>query len=107
MEGDVKKNSPPAFVPRYQTAGFHQPAEEPLDQPSSAVAPQPPAVLVLLGTRDLIWRDHVDAASLQLRIELVAVVRVVADQTQQATTDESLAEGFNDGRRLMARTTSP
>jgi hypothetical protein len=58
------------------------PGEEALDNPATLVATQPPPVLRhSLCTIGLVWSDHLDALLAKLRVQRVAVVRTIADQT--------------------------
>lgn len=87
-----------AFIAGYQTAKVLEPGEEAFDLPPTAVAAQRPTVLRLAAPR-AVRRDQLDAAlGGQLGVELVRIVGLVADQTDEGVVEEGRVEGLRDER---------
>jgi hypothetical protein len=81
-----------------------QPRKQPLDFPAPLVAPQLPPVLRLrLLPVALVRRDHLNVECLQLRIQRVRVVRLVADQSFRLLIDKPLDESFSHKGDFMRR----
>ena len=94
------------LVARNDAAESQDPSEEPLDLPSTSIASELSRVLRLVFPRWVVRRDHLDAERLQLGVELVAVVRLVADHSLRECVDEAGLDGGSGERRFMSLTTS-
>src|SRR5437660_10576763 len=81
-----------------------QPCEQPLDLPSSLVAPQRSAILrpSLLPVR-LVRRDHLNTLLFEFRIQRVGVVSLIADQSLRPFQGKNLSESFSDKGDFMRR----
>ena len=85
------------FIAHNQATEVVEPSEEPLDLPSSAIATQGSSILRDgLDTVTPMWRDQLDPFVSELRIELVAVVCKIADQSLRGIFGESLFDGLMD-----------
>ena len=96
------------LVSRHQPPRAHQPGEDTLDQPASTITTQR-ASIDFASAR---WprsrsqrRNQFGAALGELGFEWGAVIRLVADQAEEAASDEALAKRFLDELSFMARTT--
>src|SRR5215831_14312479 len=81
-----------------------EPGEEPLDVPPPPIATKAAAVLCL-GVPWMVRGDELDPALLELSVERVAVVGLVADQELRERFREAGVDGFDDELLLMSRTT--
>lgn len=82
------------FVAHNQSPEVEQPGKQPLDFPSPHVATQRPAVL-RLASLGSVWRNHLCAVVLhQALIQLVAIIRLVADQPLRHLRHDSLLQRF-------------
>ena len=88
------------LVPRDGAAEVVQPAKEPFDLPAAAIAAQLTAVLGNVESGRTVWRDQLDAAFRQARIEWVANIDAVANQPDRPRFDEPLVERLLDERDL-------
>lgn len=82
-----------------------QPRKEAFDVPAATVAAQRSTILSLVGVRRMMRSDELDAALAQSRVELVAVVGGVADQSSRERFGEARFDGLLDEDRLISRTT--
>jgi hypothetical protein len=82
-----------------------KPGEEALDMPASFVAAEGTCILSLGDATRVMRSDHLDTHGFELRIEEVAVVSAVSDESLRQLFQESSAEGFDDELRFMALTT--
>src|SRR5581483_2503352 len=81
-----------------------QPSEQPLDFPAPLVAPQLPPVLGLRPLAvALVRRNHLNVECLQLRIQRVRVVCLVADQSFGLLIHKALDKSFADKGNFMRR----
>ena len=92
------------LVPGVDATVAQQPCDEPLDVPATAIATKRTAILRLWVSR-MVRGDQVDPALAQLRVERVAVVRLVADQEARERFREAGVDGFDDELLLISRTT--
>src|SRR5438128_6818266 len=92
------------FITHNQTAKVLQPREQPLDFPSSPVAPQWSAVLCdgFLPV-PLVRRDHFNTCLSQGLIKRVRVIRLVTNQSSGLLTDKALSESAFDKGDFMRR----
>jgi len=68
--------------PDHQPTKVMEPSEESLDSPTFAVTEQRTTVLGRAAAHSAMWCDHLDAVALgQIRIQSIAVVGFVADQS--------------------------
>ena len=93
------------FIAGHESAEVLQPREEAFDLPAAAVAAQLASVLRLPATAP-VRRDHLHVPlGRQARIELVGVVRLVADQPRRRRGQELRVERlFDEGDFAGART---
>ncbi len=73
--------------------------------PSPFVAAEGPPVLSLSSSLGVMRGNHLDAECGQLRIEIVAVVRPVSDESFWKGFDEAGFQGVEDVSRFMSLTT--
>src|SRR4029077_12536019 len=94
-----------AFPADHDAAIVMQPREQAFDFPSTAIAPQPAAILgQSSGANGTVWCDHRDAVVVHSSfIEAVAVVGAVANQPFREVGEESLFEGGFDEFGFMRR----
>ena len=88
-----------AFPADHDAAIVMQPREQAFDFPSTAIAPQPAAILgQSSGANGTVWCNHFDAVVVhQPFIEAVTVVGAIANQTLGEVGEESLFQrGFNE-----------
>ncbi len=92
------------FVSSHQSAEVMQPSEQSLDFPSMSIPAQRPTVLG--GGSDpiaLVRRDHVDALISKLRIQPIAVVGAITNQSFGSGGDKALLKGSLDKGDFMRR----
>src|SRR5580692_6276572 len=94
-----------AFPADHNAAIVRQPREQAFDFPSTAIAPQPAAILgQSSGANGTVRRDHLDAVVVhQLFVAAVAVVGAIADQPFGEVGEESVFEGGFDEFSFMRR----
>src|SRR5205814_5865413 len=90
---------------RHEAAASHQPGEEPLDVPATFVPAELAEILSLGRPAGMMWRNQLDAASSELGIERVAVVRLVPDQLFGERLEEACLQRVVDELRFMSCTT--
>src|SRR4249920_1180842 len=91
------------FPPGHETAGVVEPGEETFDFPPALDSAKRPTVL-RLATPSAVCGDHLDAvASPERRVERVAVVAAVADQSRRELGEEARVEGGGDEVGLIRR----
>ena len=91
------------FVAHNQSAEPVQPSEQPLHDPAAQIAAQRSAVLRLAAIL-AVGRNHRDSVCLvQMPVERVRVIRLVADQLLAQLVEEAAGERFVDQLRLVRR----
>ena len=82
-----------------------QPGEEPFDAPPALVAPEPAAVLCGRSpSPGTVRRNEFDAEGVaQVRVERVAVIRLVADQSRRVRGEEPVVDRGLDERVFRGR----
>ena len=100
--------SPVSLISYDQALLVEEPSEDSLYLPTSLVAPQRAPVLGLFQV-PAVWGDHLDAPHVvEQHVELVGVVRLVADEPDGQLLHPSLGEGdFDESRFMRASTSSP
>src|SRR5579871_4371519 len=93
------------LVAGVDTTVAQEPGDEPLDVPPSPIATETSAVLGLAVASGVVRRDQVDPAFLELCVEWIAVVSLVADQEPRERPREAGVDGFGDELLLISRTT--
>jgi hypothetical protein len=84
------------FITHQNSSKVLQPRKQPLDFPPTFVAPQLPPVLRLrLLPVALVRRNHLNIERLQLRIQRVRVVRLVANQSFRLLVNKPFNESFS------------
>ena len=92
------------LVARVHAAHAQEPRDQSFDVPAPPVPPERSAVLRFLVGR-VVRRDELDAALLEPRVERVAVVRLVADESLGEGSGETAGDGVFDAADFRSRTT--
>src|SRR6476646_8451911 len=93
-----------AFPTGNQATVVMEPGKQALDLPASTPATERPAVLGQVAPIRPMRRDQLNAVGVeQMRVERVAVVALVADQSVREVGEEAVLEGGVDERRFMRR----
>jgi len=92
------------LVTGHDSAEAQYPGKEAFDVPATSVTPQLSPILGLGLTVRTVGRDQLDATLGKLRIEPIAIVRLVADELVRQLLYESRVERFEDELRFMTFT---
>jgi hypothetical protein len=80
------------FPSSLDTAKVLKPGKEPLDFPTAAIASEGSPILSAIFSGAAVGSNHFDTGLGKLRIEVIRVVSVIADETLQRFANEEFGE---------------